>query len=74
MKNATPKKAAAKRGQKPTPEKGPTAFDPSAPLSKQECENALQFLDRVAVTGHQERLAMNNLVAKLFHQGNAATQ
>jgi len=34
-------------------------------LNKNEVNACLQLLDRVAVTGHQERGVMNNLVNKL---------
>lgn len=35
-------------------------------LLKEEATAVIQFLDRVAVTGHQERQTMNILVSKLL--------
>ena len=34
-------------------------------LTPEECKALIQFLDRVSVTGHQERQAMNQVVQKL---------
>jgi hypothetical protein len=34
-------------------------------FTPQEAENALIFLDRVAITGHRERIAMTQIVTKL---------
>ena len=34
-------------------------------LNKEEIQITLQFLDRVSITGHQERMALNTIYAKL---------
>lgn len=35
-------------------------------LTKEIANNAMTFLDRVSVTGHQERLLMNQVADSLF--------
>jgi len=39
-------------------------------LNKDDANTCLQFLDRVPVTGHQERAAMNQLAGKLYTLAN----
>lgn len=34
-------------------------------LTPEECKAAIQFLDRVTLTGHNERTAMNAVVQKI---------
>lgn len=41
-------------------------------LSKEEAKATLQFLDRVSVTGHQERFAMNQITEKLANIADPA--
>ena len=34
-------------------------------FSKEDCQNLVLFLDRVPVTGHQERIVMNQIMKKI---------
>ncbi len=35
-------------------------------LTKEDCANLVEFLDRTPIKGHNERVAMNNIVNKII--------